>query len=75
MASLEEAEDARLAEEDRLGSLGAHAIEIQPLADRSGYELIVHFARRPAIELPRAVGVSRGGRRTHVPLRMVIRPD
>jgi hypothetical protein len=42
MATLEDAEAARKTHQDRLAAMGAHAIEIQPLSDLSGYELIVH---------------------------------
>jgi hypothetical protein len=74
MATLAEAEAARLAEEDRFGALGARAIEIQPLRDRSGYELIVHFAATPPAGVPRSVAVTRGARTAIVPVRAIVRP-
>ena len=73
MATLEDAEAARRRHQDRLAALGAHAIEIQPLADRSGYELIVHFAAAPAFDVPSSLVTKSGGKTAMVPMRTVTR--
>jgi hypothetical protein len=54
--------------------MGAHAIEIQPLSDFSGYELIVHFADPPTIGVPSSLVTTIGGKTLTVPMRMVTRP-
>jgi hypothetical protein len=74
MATLEDAEAARKAHQDRLAAMGAHAIEIQPLSDLSGYELIVHFANPPGPDVPSSLVTTNGGRTSIVPMRMVTRP-
>ncbi len=74
MATLEDAEAARKAHQDRLAAMGAHAIEIQPLSDLSGYELIVHFADPPTIGVPSSLVTTIGGKTLTVPMRMVTRP-
>jgi hypothetical protein len=74
VATLADAEAARLAHQDRIGAFGAHAIEIQPLRRRGEYELIVHFAAAPTA-LPRSVVVRCGTRSVAVPLRAVIWPE
>jgi hypothetical protein len=74
MATLEDAEAARKAHQDRLAAMGAHAIEIQPLSDLSGYELIVHFAVIPATAVPSSLVTTNAGRTSMVPMRMVTRP-
>jgi hypothetical protein len=51
--------------------MGAHAIEIQPLSDLSGYELIVHFAEPPAAGVPSSLVTTNAGRTSMVPMRMV----
>ncbi|HEY7624638.1 MAG TPA: hypothetical protein VIA63_06390 [Candidatus Limnocylindria bacterium] len=73
MATLEDAEAARKTHQDRLAALGAHAIEIQPLSDLSGYELIVHFAAPPGPGVPSSLVTSRRGRTATVPMRTVTR--
>ena len=74
MATLEDAEAARKAHQDRLAAMGAHAIEIQPLSDLSGYELIVHFADPPTSGVPSSRVTTNGGKTSMVPIRMVTRP-
>jgi hypothetical protein len=74
MATLQDAEAARRAHQDRLAAMGAHAIEIQPLSDLSGYELIVHFAQAPAVAVPSSLVTTIGGKTAMVPMRMVTRP-
>ena len=74
MATLEEAEAARKAHQDRLAAMGAHAIEIQPLSDLSGYELVVHFADPPAVDVPSSLVTTIGGKTLTVPMRTVTRP-
>jgi hypothetical protein len=74
MATLEDAEAARRAHQDRLAAMGAHAIEIQPLSDLSGYELIVHFAQVPATAVPSSLVTTNAGKTSIVPMRMVTRP-
>lgn len=74
MATLEDAEAARKAHQDRLAALGAHAIEIQPLGDLSGYELIVHFAKPPLSGVPSSLVTTSAGKTAMVPMRMVTRP-
>jgi hypothetical protein len=74
MATFEDAEAARKAHQDRLAAMGAHAIEIQPLSDLSGYELIVHFAGPPRFDVPSSLVTTIGGRTLTVPMRMVTRP-
>jgi hypothetical protein len=74
MATLQDAEAARKAHQDRLAALGAHAIEIQPLGDLSGYELIVHFADVPTAAIPSSLVTTNGGKTSMVPVRMVKRP-
>ncbi len=54
--------------------MGAHAIEIQPLDDLSGYELIVHFAQLPTAALPSSLVTTNGGRTSMVPMRAVTPP-
>ena len=66
MVTLEAAEAARREHEDLFAGLGAHAIEIHPRSDGSGYELIVHFAGEPPRELPRSVSVVASGVATAV---------
>jgi len=73
MATLEDAEAARRTHQDRLAAMGAHAIEIQPLSDLSGYELIVHFARVPTAAVPSSLVTTNGGKTRVVPMRMVTR--
>lgn len=73
MATLEDAEAARRKHQDRLAAMGAHAIEIQPLGDLSGYELIVHFAEA-AIGVPSSLVTTNAGKTSMVPMRMVTRP-
>jgi hypothetical protein len=74
MATLEDAEAARKAHQDRLAAMGAHAIEIQPLSDLSGYELIVHFAERPTFGVPSSLVTTNAGRTSMVPMRVVTTP-
>ena len=74
MATLQDAEAARRAHQDRLAAMGAHAIEIQPLSDLSGYELIVHFAEVPTTAVPSSLVTTTAGRTRVVPMRMVTRP-
>ena len=74
MATLEDAEAARRKHHDRLAAMGAHAIEIQPLSDLSGYELIVHFAEAPTIVVPSSLVTTNAGKTSMVPMRMVTRP-
>jgi len=74
MATLEDAEAARKAHQDRLAAMGAHAIEIQPLSDFSGYELIVHSADPPTAGVPSSLVTTIGGKTLTVPMRMVTRP-
>jgi hypothetical protein len=74
MATLEDAEAARRAHQDRLAAMGAHAIEIQPLSDLSGYELIVHFAQVPETAVPSSLVTTNAGKTRVVPMRMVTRP-
>ena len=74
MATFEDAEAARKAHQDRLAAIGAQAIEIQPLGDRSGYELIVHFADPPTFGVPSSLITTIGGKTLTVPMRMVTRP-
>ena len=74
MATLAEAEAARRAHQDRLAAMGAHAIEIQPLADLSGYELIVHFAAAPVSAVPSSLVTKSGGKTAMVPMRTVTKP-
>ena len=74
MATLEDAEAARKAHQDRLAAMGAHAIEIQPLSDLSGYELIVHFAERPKVGVPSSLVTTNAGRTSMVPMRVVTSP-
>jgi hypothetical protein len=71
MATLEDAEAARKAHQDRLAAMGAHAIEIQPLSDLSGYELIVHFADPPPSLVPSSLVTTNGGKVSMVPMRTV----
>lgn len=73
MATLHDAEAARLAHQDRLGAMGAHAIEIQPVIEGSGYELIVHFATTPPADVPRSLVIRNAGRTATVPVRTVKR--
>jgi hypothetical protein len=74
VATLEDAQAARRAHQDRLAAMGAHAIEIQPLSDLSGYELIVHFAQVPATAVPSSLVTTNAGKTSMVPMRMVTRP-
>jgi hypothetical protein len=74
MATLEDAEAARKAHQDRLAAMGAHAIEIKPLSDLSGYELVVHFADPPGVDVPSSLVTTSGGKTSMVPMRMVTRP-
>jgi hypothetical protein len=74
MATFEDAEAARKAHQDRLAAMGAHAIEIQPLSDLSGYELIVHFEEPPTVGVPSSLVTTSGGKTSMVPMRMVTRP-
>jgi hypothetical protein len=74
MATLQDAEAARRAHQDRLAAMGAHAIEIQPLSDLSGYELIVHFADMPTAAIPSSLVTTNRGKTSVVPMRMVTRP-
>lgn len=74
MATLEDAEAARRAHQERLAAMGAHAIEIQPLSDLSGYELIVHFAQVPTAQIPSSLVTTSGGRTSMVPMRMATKP-
>ena len=74
MATLQDAEAARKAHQDRLAAMGAHAIEIRPLSDLSGYELIVHFTHVPATAIPSSLVTTNGGKTSMVPMRMVTRP-
>jgi hypothetical protein len=74
MATLEDAEAARKTHQDRLAAMGAHAIEIQPLWDQSGYELIVHFAQVPTAAIPSSLVTTNGGKTRVVPMRMVTKP-
>jgi hypothetical protein len=74
MATLEDAEAARKAHQDRLAAMGAHAIEIQQLSDLSGYELIVHFAETPTLAVPSSLVTTNAGRTCMVPMRMVTKP-
>jgi hypothetical protein len=74
MATLEDAEAARKAHQDRLAAMGAHAIEIQLLSDLSGYELIVHFAERPTFDVPSSLVTTNAGRTSIVPMRVVTAP-
>jgi hypothetical protein len=74
MATLEDAEAARKTHQDRLAAMGAHAIEIQPLSDLSGYELIVHFARLPIAAIPSSLVTTNAGKTSMVPVRAVTRP-
>ncbi len=74
MATLQDAEAARRAHQDRLAALGAHAIEIQPLSDLSGYELIVHFAGTPTGAIPSSLVTTNAGRTSMVPMRVVTPP-
>jgi hypothetical protein len=74
MATLQDAEAARKTHQGRLAAMGAHAIEIQPLSDLSGYELIVHFAERPILDVPSSLVTTNGGKTSMVPMRMVTRP-
>ncbi len=53
--------------------MGAHAIEIQPLSDLSGYELIVHFAEAPT-DVPSSLVTTNGGKTSMVPIRTVTGP-
>jgi hypothetical protein len=69
MATLEEAEAARLAHQDRFGAMGAHAIGIYPMVDGTGYELVVQFAQTPPDDVPRSVVVTNAGRTVTVPVR------
>jgi hypothetical protein len=71
MATLDDAEAARKAHQDRLAAMGAHAIEIQPLSDHSGYELIVHFAQLPTAVIPSSLVTTNAGRTLMVPMRAV----
>lgn len=73
MATLDDAQAARVAHQDRLGALGAHAIEIQPIVDGGGYELIVHFASAPPASVPRSLVIRTGGKTATVPVRTVTR--
>jgi hypothetical protein len=66
MATLEDVEAARLAHQDRFGAMGAHAIEIQPVREHAGYELIVHVAKTPPDGFPRSV---RAGKAATVPVQ------
>jgi len=75
MATLEDAEAARRTHQDRLAALGAHAIEIQPLSDLSGYELIVHFAKAPTLGVPSSLVTTNAGKTAMVPMRTVTRPE
>jgi len=74
MATLEEAEAARKRHQDRLAALGAHAIEIQPKSDLSGYELIVHFADPPRSGVPSSLITTIAGKTATVPMRVVTKP-
>jgi hypothetical protein len=74
MATLEDAEAARKAHQDRLAAMGAHAIEIQPQSDLSGYELVVHFAEPPTFAVPSSLVTTNGGKTSTVPMRIVTRP-
>ena len=58
---------------DRLAAMGAHAIEIQPLSDSSGYELIVHFAETPTFNVPSSLVTTNAGKTAMVPMRTVTR--
>jgi hypothetical protein len=72
VATLDDAEAARLAHQDRFEAMGAHAIEIQPLVE-GGYELIVHFAATPPADVPRSLVIRAGGRTATVPVRTITR--
>lgn len=74
MATLEDAEAARRAHQDRLAAMGAHAIEIQQLRDLSGYELIVHFAEPPTFVVPSSLVTTKAGKTCMVPMRIVTKP-
>ena len=74
MATLEDAEAARKVHQDRLAAMGAHAVEIPPLSDLSGYELIVHFAQMPTAAMPSSLVTTNAGRTSMVPVRAVTRP-
>jgi hypothetical protein len=74
MATLQDAEAARKAHQDRLAAMGAHAIEIRPVSDLSGYELIVHFAHAPTAPIPSSLVTTNRGKTSVVPMRMVTRP-
>lgn len=71
MATLDDAEAARRTHQDRLAAMGAHAIEIQPLSDLSGYELIVHFAHVPTVAIPSSLVTTNGGKTSMVPMRVL----
>ncbi len=64
MATLDEAEAARSANEDLFERMGAHAIEIA--GSGTEHELIVHFDREP---LPRLPATVRAPGRAEVPVR------
>ena len=74
MATFEDAEAARKAHQDRLAAMGAHAIEIQQLSDLSGYELIVHFVKPPALGVPSSLVTTNAGKTSMVPVRVVKKP-
>jgi hypothetical protein len=64
MATLQDAEAARNANEDLFERMGAHAIEI--VTSTRGHELVVHFASEP---LPRMPATVRAPGRPEVPVR------
>ena len=74
MATFEDAEAARKTHQDRMAAMGAHAIEIQMLDDLSGYELIVHFAKPPALGVPSSLVTTNAGKTSMVPVRVVKKP-
>jgi hypothetical protein len=69
LATLEEAEAARLAHQDRFGAMGAHAIAVDRMVDGTGYELVVHFSQTPPDDIPRSVVVTSAGKAATVPVR------
>lgn len=58
LATLQDAEAARRANEDLFERMGAHAIEIA--VSGSDHELIVHFADAPLPRMPRTVRAPGG---------------
>jgi hypothetical protein len=75
VATLKQAEAARTKSAEKLRKLGAHAIEVAPVAKpvskgkvkgKSDYAVVAHFDKTPSDAVPESVQVKTAGKTTQV---------